>query len=159
MTRDPDALFLSDGQVAQTPQDGSTFVLMSGSCAVISVGSDMIFASPTGHSTIIAAGLHATGAGYLADTVVLSDSGTADVLLGVGDLVYGGAGHAVLTWTAGLPSSFVAGRGDYAVLGNPTGQGISYAGGIASVTHTAAGTDVRDGAGGIVHLYAAGPVA
>ena len=151
-------LSLLNGQVVQTTQDGSTVVLMSGSSAVISVGADMIFASPEGHSTIIAAGLHATGAGYLGDTVVLSDAGTADVLLGAGDLVYGGAGHAVLTWTAGLPSSFVAGRGDYAVLGNPTGQGIAYAGGIASIAHTAAGTDVRDGVGGIVHLYAAGPV-
>jgi len=152
-------LFLSDGQVAQTTQDGSTFVLMSGFSTVISAGADMIFASPSGHSTIIAAGLQATGAGYLGDTVVLSDTGTADVLLGAGDLVYGGAAHAVLTWTAGLPSTFVAGRGDYDVLGNPTGQGIRYAGGVASVTQTVAGTDVRDGAGGIVHLYAAGPVA
>ncbi len=84
-------LFLSDGQVAQTTQDGSTFVLMCGFSTVISAGADMIFASSTGHSTIIAAGVQATGAGYLGDTVVLSDTGTADVLLGAGDLVYGGA--------------------------------------------------------------------
>ena len=150
-------LFVGDNAVLQGPQNDPDFVIMGTNSTFISTAADTIFAG-AGHSTIYDTGVSGPN-GFTGDTVVLG-AGSATVLIGgVGSKIYAGTGEADIFYT-NTPGQLVTGSGGTLnVVGNPNGVGISYTGGIASISHDSAGNHILTGMGEHVNLFAAGPVA
>lgn len=152
---------IADGQTIQTPQDetGNIF-LLTGNSTVVSAGADLIFGSntPGTTSTIYALGIAADPTGYGNDTVVLGQ-GNATVLMGGSGkaVVFGGSGHLDL-FMGLVPGQLVTGTGDINVIGDQSGAGISYTGGVHDVQSFNGGSFVHENNGHTVTLWAAGTV-
>ena len=153
-------IFVGDNAVLQGPQNDASVVVMGANATFISTSADTIYGG-TGHSTIYDTGISsgAANGGYTGDTIVLG-SGSATVLIGgMKSIVYMGTGDANLFYST-APGQVVTGsNGTLNVVGNQSGAGVYYAGGIASLTHDSAGTHIVTGQGEHVNLFASGPVA
>ena len=150
---------IPDGQTVQSQQNGNpgdTYSLL-GTSTLVMAGAGIAFASSTGHSTIYDTGITAQPGGYVGDQVVLG-AGSATVLVGgIGSTIYGGSGTADLFYSA--PATFVTGNENAQVIGNPTGAGISYTGGVHDVQAFNGGSYVHENTGHTITLWAAGLVA
>ncbi len=152
---------IQNNETIQTPQDetGNIF-LLTGNSTVVSAGADLIFGSgtPGTTSTIYALGIAAAPAGYGNDTIVLGQ-GNATVLMGGSGkaVVFAGAGHLDL-FMGQIPGQLVTGMGDINVIGDQSGAGISYTGGVHDVQAFNGGSFVHENNGHTVTLWAAGTV-
>ena len=153
---------IPDGAVQQSAQNGSPsdLYILTGSSTLVMAGAGIAFTSnnPAASDVLYLTGISAQPGGYSSDVGVLGASHATVLLGGLDPLLYGGSGEAdVFVQTANF--QIVTGAGDMQIIGDPTGAGVSYGGGIASVQHTNTGDVVRTGLGATVHLWTAGTVA
>lgn len=153
-------IFVGDNAVLQGPQNDASYVVMGANATFISTSADVIYAG-AGHSTIYDTGISsgAPNGGYTGNQIMLG-SGSATVLIGgINSIVYAGTGDADLFYST-TPGQLVTGsNATLNIVGNQYGQGISYTGGIKSITHDSAGMHITTGLNEHVNLFAGGPQA
>ena len=149
-----------DGATEQSQQNGSPsdLYILGNNSTIVGAGAGIFFgaAAPSSSDVMYLTGISAQPGGYVGDEGVLGAGHATIVMGGINPTLFGGSGTADVFWSTS-PATFVTGNEDANVIGDPTGAGISYTGGVASVQAFNGGHIVHENSGHSITLWAAGP--